>query len=90
MTPGAAPLRHPALELLLRYGAVLRAAWSVRRELAGPRRLADEAAFLPAALSLQETPVHPAPRRAMWLIMALFCAALAWAIVGKLDIVVWE
>ena len=32
-------------------------------ELAGPKRLADEAAFLPAALSLQETPVHPAPRR---------------------------
>ncbi|MEI2718892.1 MAG: hypothetical protein V9E87_01930 [Gemmatimonadales bacterium] len=41
-------------------------------ELAGPRRLADEAAFLPAALSLQETPVHPAPRRLAWALMALF------------------
>ena len=29
-------------------------------------RLADEAAFLPAALSLQETPAHPAPRRVAW------------------------
>jgi hemolysin D len=44
--------RHPVLELLARYGAVLRAAWSARHELAGPKLLADEAAFLPAALSL--------------------------------------
>jgi hemolysin D len=55
--------------------------------LAGPKRLADEAAFLPAALSLQETPVHPAPRRAMWVIVALFVAALAWSIFGQVDIV---
>ena len=67
--------RHPALDLLARYRAVLGAAWAARHELAGPRRLADEAAFLPAALSLQETPVHPAPRRAMWVIMVLFSAA---------------
>lgn len=83
----AIPPRHPAIELLLRYRAILQAAWAARRELAGPRRLADEAAFLPAALSLQETPVHPAPRRAMWVIMALFVLALAWSIVGKVDIV---
>jgi len=78
---------HPELDLLARYAAVLRAAWAVRHELAGPRRLADEAAFLPAALSLQETPVHPAPRRAMWVIVALFVVALAWSIVGQVDIV---
>jgi hemolysin D len=98
MTPRSAPInkaqrdtdhpaRHPAVELLTRYAAVLRAAWAARHELAGPKRLADEAAFLPAALSLQETPVHPAPRRAMWVIMALFVAALAWSIVGQVDIV---
>lgn len=79
--------RHPALELLARYRAVAQAAWQARHELAGPKRLADEAAFLPAALSLQETPVHPAPRRAMWVIMALFLVALAWACLGKVDIV---
>ena len=55
---------HPAADLLRRYAAVFRAAWQHRHELAGPKRLADEHAFLPAALSLQETPVHPAPRRA--------------------------
>ncbi|WP_280191081.1 HlyD family type I secretion periplasmic adaptor subunit [Delftia sp. PS-11] len=82
-----APPRHPAIELLARYRAVFAAAWAHRAELAGPRRLADEAAFLPAALSLQETPVHPAPRRVAWTIMALFVAALAWSIIGRIDIV---
>ena len=79
--------RHPALELLTRYKAVLQAAWQARHELAGPKRLADEAAFLPAALSLQESPPHPAPRRALWAIMGLFVIALLWACVGQVDIV---
>ena len=80
-------LRHPAIELIGRYRGVLGAAWAARHELAGPRRLADEAAFLPAALEIQETPVHPAPRRAMWAILVLFCLVLAWSIFGKVDIV---
>jgi hemolysin D len=83
----AHPHRHPARELLARYGAIFAAAWRVRHELAGPLRLADEAAFLPASLSLQETPVHPAPRRAAYTIMALFALALAWAMLGEVDIV---
>ena len=44
--------RHPAIELLARYRAIFKAAWQHRTELAGPARLADEQAFLPAALSL--------------------------------------
>ncbi len=79
--------RHPALELLGRYKAILQAAWTGRHELAGPRRLTDEIAFLPAALSLQETPVHPAPRRAAYAICALFVIALLWSVLGKIDIV---
>lgn len=79
--------RHPALDLLARYRAVWRAAWAHRHELAGPQRLADEAAFLPAALSLQDTPVHPAPRRLAYALMALFVIALAWSILGQVDIV---
>lgn len=85
--PSASGLRHPALELLSRYRAVLVAAWAARHELAGPRRLADEAAFLPAALEIQATPVHPAPRRAAWAIMAVFTVALVWSIFGQVDIV---
>ena len=79
--------QHPFLELLSRYRAVLAHAWAHRVELAGPRRLADEAAFLPAALSLQDTPVHPAPRRLAWGLMALFVIALVWACMGQVDIV---
>jgi hemolysin D len=86
--PRLAPApRHPARELLARYAAVLRAAWQARHELTGPRRLADQAAFLPAALSLQETPVHPAPRRLAYALMALFTLALTWSILGQVDIV---
>lgn len=78
---------HPVRELARRYAAVFAVVWQHRHELAGPARHADEAAFLPAALSLQETPVHPAPRRFALAICALFVAALAWACLGHVDIV---
>ena len=73
--------------LLLRYQAVFQAAWRHRRELAGPVRMADEAAFLPAALSLQDTPVHPAPRRLAWGLMALLLVAVLWSYFGQVDLV---
>lgn len=78
---------HPARALLQRYASIFKLAWTHRHEMAGPARLADEAAFLPAALSLQETPVHPAPRRLAMLLIALFVIALLWASLGKVDIV---
>jgi hemolysin D len=81
------PHPHPLRELLGRYRRVFAAVWAVRHELAGPRLHAEEAAFLPAALSLQATPVHPAPRRAAIAICALFAVALLWACVGQIDIV---
>lgn len=80
-------MKHLLIELLGRYTAVLRAAWQQRAELAGPARLADEAAFLPAALALAHTPVHPAPRRTALLLCALFTLALTWAVFGRIDIV---
>ena len=78
---------HPLRELLSRYAAITAAAWQHRHALAGPRRLADEAAFLPAALSLQETPPHPAPRRVAIALCAMFVLALVWSLVGQVDIV---
>ncbi len=83
----ATPQRHPALELLGRYRAIFGAVWAARHQLAGPKRLADEAAFLPAALSLQDTPAHPAPRRVAIALCALFVIALVWAVFGQVDIV---
>jgi len=83
----ATPPRHPLAELFGRYGAVFRAAWDARHDLAGPSRLADERAFLPAALELQSSPPHPAPRRVAWAIVSLFSIALAWSWFGHVDIV---
>jgi hemolysin D len=87
VSASTATQRHPAIDLLARYRAIFQAAWQARHELAGPKRLADETAFLPAALSLQEMPVHPAPRRAAVVICSLFALALLWSIFGKIDIV---
>jgi hemolysin D len=73
--------------LLKRYQQVFQFAWDARHELAGPKRLVTETAFLPAALSLQESPPHPAPRRAIAVICIAFMSAILWASFGKLDVV---
>ncbi len=78
---------HSMPTLASRYRAVLSQAWARRAQLTGPALRADEAAFLPAALSLQHTPVHPAPRRTAWAVMTLLGVALTWACVGSVDIV---
>ncbi len=74
-------------DVLKRYGQVFRAAWVERRALEPIRRTGDELAFLPAHLELAETPLSPAPRVSLWVIMGLFSAALLWAWLGKLDVV---
>lgn len=79
--------RHPQVELLQRYRHVLACAWRDRHRLHGPARTVQEVEFLPAALSLQEMPPHPLPRRLAWVLMTLFCLALLWVCVGRIDIV---
>lgn len=74
-------------DVLKRYGQVFRAAWVERRALEPVRRTGNELAFLPAHLELAETPLSPAPRVSLWVIMGLFSAALLWAWLGKLDVV---
>lgn len=71
-----------------RHLAVLKAAWAGRAGLRDVPRTADEAAFLPAALSLQATPPHPAPRRLALVLCALFAAAVIGSILGRVDVVV--
>ena len=50
-------------------------------------RRGDELAFLPAALEIVETPPSPIGRAIGATIILLFCAALAWAWWGTIDIV---
>lgn len=76
-----------ASDLLKRYGAAFRHAWRERKSLDAPPRLPHEAQFLPAALALRETPVSPAPRVAMGLLLAFAFIALAWAVFGQIDVV---
>lgn len=78
---------HAAADLLKHYGSVFGHFWRIRKELDPPQRLPHEHQFLPAALELQDTPVSPAPRVAMWLIMSFAAIALLWAIFGEIDMV---
>src|SRR5689334_8299827 len=50
-------------------------------------RSADELAFLPAALEIVETPPSPIGRATAAVLIALFCAGLAWSAWGSIDIV---
>lgn len=74
-------------DLFKRYGAAFRLAWQHRAEMETPKRLPHEAQFLPAALSLQETPVSPAPRVVMWLLITFAVLALLWSTFGYIDVV---
>jgi hemolysin D len=74
-------------DLFKRYANAFRYAWSRRAELDSMPRQPHEAQFLPAALALQETPVSPAPRVAMWLLIAFALIALVWTVFGRIDVV---
>ena len=74
-------------DLFKRYAAIFSHVWAQRRDMEPKPRLPHESAFLPAALELQETPVSPAPRIAMWLIIAFATIAVIWAVFGKIDVV---
>jgi hemolysin D len=47
---------------------------------------ADDREFLPAAIEIYETPPSPVAVSFMWIICALFAAALAWSYFGWMDI----
>ena len=51
------------------------------------QRHREELAFLPAALEIVETPPSPLGRATVYTIIALFCMALVWSFIGKMDIV---
>ena len=76
------------LDLLRRYREVFLAAWSTRGEGEGPDRTAAEAEYLPAVMSIQETPPHPAAGWLGRLIIGFFVLLLLWSMIGKADIVV--
>ena len=54
--------------------------------LIGPER-SDEVAFLPAALEVSETPPSPVGRVVGYTIVTFFVCAIAWSVLGKVDII---
>ncbi|MFX1674551.1 HlyD family type I secretion periplasmic adaptor subunit [Paraburkholderia sp. A2WS-5] len=76
------------MDLVRRYSAVWREVWVMRQQFESPSRDADHLAFLPAELELVETPVHPAPRWAMRVLVTMTAIALLIGVFGRLDIVV--
>lgn len=74
-------------DLLQRYRCAWRETWRSRKTMDAPKRLAHEIQFLPAALELQDKPVHPAPRVFMLSIISFATLALIWACLGKIEVV---
>lgn len=74
-------------DLLERYRTVFADAWKHRDEMTPPARLPHELAFLPAAISLQDTPVSAAPRVLAWLLIVFALVALLWSVFGYVEIV---
>ncbi|GAA4351466.1 HlyD family type I secretion periplasmic adaptor subunit [Variovorax defluvii] len=83
----AKPGLQAARDLLRRYAVAFAQAWRQRAQMGTVDRLPHEAQFLPAVLSLQESPVSPAPRAAMWIMLSFALGALVWAIWGRVDVV---
>lgn len=73
--------------LLQRYRQVWRREWRHRREMEPHVRRPYELQFLPPALALQDTPVHPAPRLLVLGITGFVLLSLLWASLGRIDVV---
>ena len=81
------PRLAATLDLCGRYARVLRHAWGERKKQDAVQRRGHEADFLPAALALRDSPLHPAPRIALALIMLFAAITVLWALFGRIDIV---
>lgn len=76
-----------AVSGVVRHLEVWRDAWAADRRRVGRDLLDKEREFLPAAIEIMETPASPLGRKLVWVLCAFFAIAVAWSIVGKVDIV---
>lgn len=74
-------------DLLNHYRSVFRMAWNERHSMSTHAYRPDEAAFLPAALAIKETPPSPLPRLTAYLLILLAFCSVLWAVLGRIDIV---
>ena len=67
--------------------AVFKDAWQNRDKLGDSKQSQQLAAFLPAALEIQETPPNPLTRWLAWSLLALVLIGILWACLGHVNIV---
>jgi hemolysin D len=67
--------------------AVFREAWRNRDKLGDANQTRELAAFLPAALEIQESPPNPLARWLAWSTLSLVVIAITWALLGHVNIV---
>ncbi|MCW9718516.1 HlyD family type I secretion periplasmic adaptor subunit [Avibacterium sp. 21-599] len=74
-------------DFIWRYYQHIKDVWKERKNLDSPKREVDEYSFLPAHLELIEKPVSALPKWIARAIIFLIIIALAWSILGKVDVV---
>lgn len=67
--------------------AVLKDAWQNRDKLGDINQTRELAAFLPAALEIQESPPNPLARWLAWGLLAMVVVVIVWALLGNVNIV---
>ena len=67
--------------------AVFKDAWQNRHQLGDNKHSQELAAFLPAALEIQETPPNPLTRWLAWSLLVLVLIAIVWSCFGQVNIV---
>lgn len=69
------------------HGEVVKEVWKQENERKNVEKDASELEFLPASLEIMETPAHPLGRAVALTIVAFFCLAITWAVMGSIDII---
>ncbi|HZG08747.1 MAG TPA: HlyD family type I secretion periplasmic adaptor subunit [Allosphingosinicella sp.] len=72
---------------LARHWSVLRESWRIQDEAERDQRPVSDHEFLPAALEIMEKPPSPGLRWLLLTLCSLFAVALAWSILGRVDVV---
>jgi hemolysin D len=70
-----------------KHWEIAREAWRADRVSQADKAVQREAAFLPAALEILETPPNPLGRGVLIGLAAFVAIAIVWACVGKVDVV---
>jgi hemolysin D len=88
MTAAASSAQPPGFFANIgRHLTIWREAWRAERALPKRDLRRGERDFLPAAIEIMEQPASPVGRALIWSLCAFFTIAVAWAIVGRIDIV---